>query len=97
MECAIASVLKDTKIIENYLAENSVVNSSKDLENKIPTGVLQNVDELANYLKNNAEFLKKVSSAVTQAILQNDDFKQSIYEALDLEYNNKTEILKINK
>jgi len=39
--------------------------------------------DLANLLKQDAEFIKSVTAQIIESVLQNEDFKQKIFQALN--------------
>ena len=82
---AISSVLKDTNIIENYINEKDLLNHSNTKSSSYK--------ELANQLKEDENLIQKISQAVINAVLQNDTFKQMLFEALTLEFDTKLESL----
>ena len=79
VESTIADVLKNTKVIENFLDENNILpKSNKVLD--IGTGMpseLNSSKELADYLIQDADILQRISAIMLKTILENDVFKQS--------------------
>ena len=95
VESTIADVLKNTKVIENYLDENNILPKSNkvlDTGTGMPSDLNSN-KELADYLIQDADFLQRISAIMLKTILENDIFKQSIYDAMALEYEKKNENL----
>ena len=83
-------------MIENYLDENKIQPKSNKV---LDTGTgmpseLNSSKELADYLIQDADFLQRISAIMLKIILENDVvFKQSMYDAMALEYEKKSENL----
>ena len=95
LESTIADVSKSTKVIKNYLDENNILPKSHkvlDTGTKLPSE-LNSSQELADYLIQDADFLQRISAIMLKTFLENDVFKQSIYNAMALEYEKESENL----
>jgi len=82
LKSSMMSILQDTDVIERYIKDKNILNKLSDQSSDL----VYNDKEVADKLKTDKAFI----NLVMESILKNEEFKQSIYQVLSLEYQKKT-------
>lgn len=86
VEDTVKSVLLSTSVIEDYIGEKNLLDDT-DTDDQSKSSIP--ITKLANLIKKDTSFIKSVSSLIVEIVLENEDFKQTLFNALSIECETK--------